>query len=214
VSAHTDLRTTSAAPIIHQRLNETGLGRNRVALGSNFEGVLQAARLGADWAWTQIYRDLSPSVLRYLRAQGAKEPEDLLGDVFLCIVRAIATFEGTEPEFRAWVFKCSRNALIDSWRREGRRPVEYVPSELLVGAGEADSAEAEAMRRLAYDRVQATLGTLSRHQREVIFLRVVAGLSIDEVAIVLGRSPGSVKSLQSRGLATLRREISREAVSK
>jgi RNA polymerase sigma-70 factor (ECF subfamily) len=187
---------------------------DRVPLGPNFESCLQAARVGADWAWTQIYRDLSPSVLRYLRAQGAKEPEDLLGDVFVCVVKSLPTFDGGEPEFRSWVFKCARNSLIDSWRRAGRRPVVYVPDELLGSAGQADSAEAEAMRRLAYERVRATLGKLSRHQCEVIFLRVVAGLSIEEVAHVLGRSSGSVKSLQSRGLAALRREISREAVSK
>lgn len=183
-------------------------------LGPNFDSVLQAARVGADWAWTRIYRDLSPSVLRYLKAQGAKEPEDLLGEVFVSIVRSLSTFAGTETEFRAWVFTCARNRLIDSWRRDGRRPVEYVPDEQLAAAGQAESAESEAMRRLAYERVQATLSRLSVYQREVIFLRVVVGLSIEEVAQVLGRSSGSVKSLQSRGLATLRREISREAVSK
>lgn len=183
-------------------------------LGPNFETVIQAARVGADWAWTQIYRDLSPSVLRYLRARGAKEPEDLLGEVFVSVVRALPTFEGGETEFRAWVFKCARNSFIDSWRREGRRPVEYVPDELLANVGQAESAESEAMRRHSYERVRAILGGLSDYQREVIFLRVIVGLSIEEVACVLGRSCGSVKSLQSRGLAALRREISREAVSK
>lgn len=183
-------------------------------LGPNFESVLQAARVGADWAWAQIYRDLSPSVLRYLRAQGAKEPEDLLGEVFVCIVRSLPGFTGDESDFRAWTFTCARNCLIDAWRRDGRRPLEYVPDEILMSAAESDSAEAEVMRRLAYKRVVATLATLTSHQREIIFLRIVVGLSIDEVARVLGRSSGSVKSLQSRGLAALRREISREAVSK
>ena len=182
-------------------------------LGPSFEGVLQAARVGAEWAWTQIYRDLSPVVLRYLRAQGAKEPEDLLGEVFVRVVRFLPTFTGDEPEFRAWVFRVARNAFIDSWRREGRRPLEYVPDELLTGVGVVESAETEAMRRLTYERVCVTLGKLSDYQREVIFLRVIVGLSIEEVALVLGRSPGSVKSLQLRGLAALRREISQEAVS-
>jgi RNA polymerase sigma-70 factor (ECF subfamily) len=183
-------------------------------LGSNFETVLQAARVGADWAWAQIYRDLSPSVLRYLQAQRAKEPEDLLGEVFVCVVRSLPTFEGGEADFRAWVFKCARNCLVDSWRRDGRRPVEYVSEELLTGIGQAESAEAEVVRRVAYERVRVTLGRLSDRQRDVIFLRVIVGLSIEEVACVLGRSCGSVKSLQSRGLARLRREMSREAVSK
>jgi RNA polymerase sigma-70 factor (ECF subfamily) len=185
-----------------------------MSLGPNFETVLQAARLGADWAWTQIYRDLSPSVLRYLRAHGAREPEDLLGEVFLSVVRALPTFGGAEQDFRAWVFKCARNVLIDAWRREGRRPVEYVPDELLADAGQAESAEGEAMRRLAFERTRVALNRLSEHQREVIFLRVIVGMSIDEVAKVLDRSSGSVKSLQSRGIATLRREFLRKPVSK
>lgn len=185
-----------------------------MTLGSDFETTLQAARVGAEWAWTQIYRDLSPSVLRYLRAQGAREPEDLLGEVFLHVVRSLPTFDGPEPSFRAWVFKSARNCLIDSWRRDGRRPVEYAPVESLTGVAEADSAEAEAMRRLTYERVQATLGRLSRRQQDVIFLRVVACLSIEEVAATLGKSCGAVKSLQARGLAALQREILREAVSK
>jgi RNA polymerase sigma-70 factor (ECF subfamily) len=183
-------------------------------IGPNFETMLQAARVGSDWAWTQLYRDLSPAVLRYLRARGAKEPDDLVGEVFVTVVRSLPTFSGGESEFRAWVFTCARNLLVDSWRRDGRRPVEYVPDELLPEVGDNRSAEAEALHRMASESVRSTLERLSPHQREVIFLRVVVGLSIEEVARVLGRSPGSVKSLQSRGLATLRRETSREAVSK
>lgn len=184
-----------------------------MSLGPNFDSVLQAARVGAEWAWVQLYRELSSPVLRYLRANGAREPEDLLGEVFVHVVKSLPSFEGSECEFRAWVFKTARNIHIDAWRREGRRPVEYRSDALQDCIGESESAEALVLRRLAYDRVQTTLARLSRHQREVIFLRIIAGLSIEEVANVLGKSPGAVKSLQSRGLCALHREISRGAVS-
>lgn len=75
-----------------------------MSLGVNFPSVLDAARTGAEWAWTAIYRDLSPAVLRYLRARGAREPEDVLGEVFLQVVRSISHFSGEEHDFRAWVF--------------------------------------------------------------------------------------------------------------
>lgn len=182
-------------------------------LGPDFDSMLQAARVGAEWAWAGIYRDLAPIVLRYLRAQGSAEPEDLLGEVFVSVVRKLPTFQGEEPEFRAWVFTIARNALIDAWRRDGRRPVDYVADPLLLDARQVLSAEDDAMRRLAHERVSATLGRLSPHQREVVFLRVIAGLSIDECARVLGKRPGAVKSLQARGLAAIRREILRGAVS-
>jgi len=48
-----------------------------MALGDRFEGALQAARAGADWALGALYRDLHPRVLRYLRAQDPAEAEDL-----------------------------------------------------------------------------------------------------------------------------------------
>lgn len=184
-----------------------------MTIGSDFESVLQAARIGADWAWAVIYRDLSPSVLRYLRARGAAEPEDLLGEVFVSIVRALSTFSGGESEFRGWVFRCARNAAIDSGRRAMRRPLDLRPAGELVDHAVTDSAEDYALERIAGDRVRALLAKLSDQQREVIYLRVLADLSIDEVARALGRTPGSVKSLQSRGFAALRREISKEAVS-
>lgn len=185
----------------------------RVALGTNFESVLQAARLGADWAWTAIYRDLAPDVLRYVRVQGASEPEDVLGEAFLSVVRRLENFEGGESEFRAWVFTIARNSLIDAWRRDGRRPVDYVAPDTLPPVGETSSAEEDVLRRDSYDRVVATLSRLSAQQREVVFLRLVVGLSIEETARVLSNTTGAVKSLQSRGLAAIRREISKEAVS-
>ena len=47
---------------------------------------------------------LAPGVLRYLRARGASEPEELLGAVFLDVVRALPRFDGGHPELRTWVF--------------------------------------------------------------------------------------------------------------
>lgn len=185
-----------------------------MSLGDNFDNVLQAARVGAEWAWVELYRDLSPSVLRYIRAHGAKEPEDVLGEVFVGVVRSLASFNGNESAFRAWVFRSARNAIIDSWRRNSRQPIVFMSDDMIIDTGSADSAEAEVMQRLAYDKVMRVLSKLTEHQREVVFLRVLVGLSVEEVAQVVGKSSGSVKALQVRGLAALRREISREAVSK
>lgn len=185
-----------------------------MTIGPNFESVLQAARVGADWAWSAIYRDLSPSVLRYLHARGAKDPEDVLGEVFVSIVRSLDTFAGGESEFRAWVFRCARNAAIDASRRESRRSLDYVADDELRERPGGLSAEEDVLRNLAVDRVLTLLAAVSEQQREVIRLRVLVGLTIEETAQVLGRSCGSVKSLQVRGFAALRREIAREAVSK
>jgi RNA polymerase sigma factor (sigma-70 family) len=179
----------------------------------DYPSVLEAARLGAEWAWTAIYRDASPSVLRYLRAHGAREPEDLLGDVFVQVVRALPRFEGNGRDFRAWVFTITRNRLVDEWRRAGRNRAEIVSDDVLLCAMELRDAEQDVLGQLAGERVRAIIGRLSADQRDVIFLRVIADLSIEEAARVLGKSPGAVKSLQVRGLASIQRNAVKEGVS-
>lgn len=184
-----------------------------MAIGANFETTLAAARVGAEWAWTELYRDVSPAVLRYLRAHRAEEAEDLLGDTFVQVVRKLPSFEGDEQQFRAWVFAIARNRLVDQWRFAARRPVDCVPAEVLATGVAPHDTETEALSRIALVRVEALLSRLTVEQRDVVFLRLIAGLPIEAVAKIVGRTPGAVKSLQVRGLAAIRKAISEEAVS-
>ena len=179
----------------------------------DYESIIQAARSGAEWAWTAIYRDLAASVLRYVRANGAREPEDIMGEVFVLVVRNLSGFEGDGRDFRAWVFTIARNRLIDEWRHERRRPVDATPDDAIADMAPSGDSEDDALRCLADEQALTVLKRLSRPQRDVLFLRMFAGLTIQEVARVLGRTPGAVKSLQSRALAAIRREMSKGAVS-
>lgn len=175
----------------------------------DFQTLLAAARLGADWAWTVIYRDYSSAVLRYLKGQGAPDPEDLLGEVFLQMVRNLGAFEGTERGFRTWVFMIAHNRLVDGRRRAARGRLDHVPhDELAVAAGSGD-CEDDAMSRVDYEAVVTILKRLTPSQRDVLFLRLLARLTVEEVAAVVGKRPGAVKALQARGLATVRREMSK-----
>lgn len=176
-----------------------------MAIGVDFPGVLEAARNGADWAWRVLYRDLAPAVLGYLRARGAHSPEDVMGDVLCQLVRDLHTFEGDESGFRAWVFVIAHHRLLDEVRRRRRRPEFAIDTEDLIGVQAAASTEDEALRLVATAEVRELLDELKPGQRDVLILRVVGGLSLDEVATVVGKSPQAVKSLQQRGLETLRR---------
>ena len=180
-----------------------------MSLESQFPTVLAAAREGGDWAWALIYREYSAAVLRYLRGRGAAEPEDLLGEVFVQVVRNLRSFEGDERAFRTWVFVIARNRMVDEWRRKDRSRVDVVPHELLAAGGGAGDSEQDAMRSIADKRVIETLERLTPDQRDVLFLRYFAQMTVDEVATVIGKRPGAVKALQSRGLAAIRREMSR-----
>ncbi len=166
--------------------------------------VLAAAREGSPDAFTAIYRELAGPVAAYLRAKGVRDVEDVTSEVFLALFTGIARFTGDEAGLRALVFTIAHRRVIDGWRRAGRQP-EPVPYEADRDLRASRSAEAEAMDLEGEARTMALLGLLKVEQRDVLVLRIVADLTVEQVADVVGRSPGAVKALQRRGLATLRR---------
>jgi RNA polymerase sigma-70 factor, ECF subfamily len=173
----------------------------------SFIQTLAAARRGEDRAWADLYRDLSPGVLGYLRARGAAEPEDVLGEVFVGVVRDLASFDGDKRNFRAWVFTLAHHRLLDEHRYRDRRPVEPAGHDVLERRGPRGDVEEDAQHRLARDRVTAVLGRLSADQQSVLLLRVLGGLTVEEVGRVIGKRPGAVKALQRRGLAAVERDL-------
>ena len=176
----------------------------------SFEAVLAAAREGREWAWVQIYRDLAPPLLGYLRARGSEEPEDLLGELFLQMVRDLAGFEGGERQFRAWAFAVAHHRLIDDRRYRGRRPVDPDPLDAL---DEVPMAPNPTPGGIVDPRIRTALRRLPEPQRNVILLRVLGDLAVDQVAQVVGKTPGAVKALQRRALASLQRQISKSSVT-
>jgi RNA polymerase sigma factor (sigma-70 family) len=179
-----------------------------VSLDDEFGPVLDAARAGADWAWARLYEDLAPVLLGYLRVHGAPEPEDLLGETFLQVVRDLERFDGDEAAWRSWVFTIAHRRLVDDRRRRGRRPVAPADDAVLDDAlPPVRGGEPDALERLGTEQVLRLLDGLTEDQRDALALRFVAGLSLPEVAEAMGRSANATKALQRRGLRTLRRHL-------
>jgi RNA polymerase sigma factor (sigma-70 family) len=176
----------------------------------SFDSLLTAARSGAERAWTELYRAFSPTVLGYLRGQGAPEAEDLTGEVFLQVLRDLHRFEGDRAAFKAWVLTIAHHRFIDQRRRARRRPVELVavPEE---PKRTAPGAEVEALALLGAGRVRELTAALSPDQRAVLLLRIVGDLTVEEIGRAVGKRPGAVKALQRRGLASLARILAKEA---
>jgi RNA polymerase sigma factor (sigma-70 family) len=179
-----------------------------VTIGPAFHDVLVAAQAGAGWARTRLYESLAPVVAGYLRAQGVRDPSDLTSDVFVAVLTGLHSFQGDEGRFRSWVFTIAHRKLVDGWR-SGNGPAPIMP-----GAPLAPAAEDLAFARLGDQRVRDLLALLTDDQRQVLALRVIADLSLEQVAELLGKPVGAVKALQHRALATLRRKIAGEAVSR
>ena len=173
-----------------------------------FITLLEAARQGSEAAWQELYDGLAPVVLGYLRANNAPDPEDVLSEAFLQVARDISGFEGDEPGFRSWVFTIAHHRLIDARRHAARRLVELSP-EPPEPSGHADDAADEALARIGLEEVHRVLALLSDDQRMVLLLRVLADMSIEDVAKAVGKRPGAVKALQRRGLAAVKRELAR-----
>jgi RNA polymerase sigma-70 factor (ECF subfamily) len=178
-----------------------------MTLGNDFDSILLAARSGAEWAWSRLYSDLAPTVLRYLRSRGTADPEDLTGEVFLQVVRRLDQFHGSEAEFRSWVVTIAHRRSIDAHRAKTRRPVDPIDDAAMAAIAGVVDVQTEALGNLANREMLRALAGLSQDQRDVLFLRILAGLSIAEVAAAVGKSPGAVKSLQSRAVGALRRRM-------
>jgi RNA polymerase sigma factor (sigma-70 family) len=170
---------------------------------AQFASVLEAAQAGAEWAWSRLYDDIAGPVLGYVRTRGAREPEDLVGEVFVQVARNLGTFRGEYAAFRSWVFTVAHHRLVDERRYRTRRPVD--PAEIPEGSLGAGNAESEALERLTTGEVIGLLANLTPEQRDVLLLRVVGDLTVEEVARIVGRRPGAVKALQRRGLEKLRK---------
>ncbi|HIE21996.1 MAG TPA: sigma-70 family RNA polymerase sigma factor [Acidimicrobiia bacterium] len=183
-----------------------------MAFDETFEAILGAAKAGADWAWERIYKDLAGPVTGYLKARGAPDAEDVAAETFLQVARNIRNFEGSEASFRSWVFVIAHRRLLDARRAAARRG-DTVPLEPELDSVGGDT-ETEALERIIDPDLHRALEALTDDQRHVIALRVIAGLSVEETAQVVGKRTGAVKALQRRALAAMRRSLEAEGVSK
>jgi RNA polymerase sigma factor (sigma-70 family) len=180
-----------------------------VSVGTSYPQVLAAAQAGAAWAFEVLYRELAPSVTGYLRLHGALEPDDLASETFIGVFTTLPSFEGDEEALRAWVFTIAHRRLVDDWRRRSRRPQTSNGEEVLDRHAGGD-VEEEALTALGSAAVQQMCADLPADQRTVLLLRILADLTVEQVAAVMERSESAVKGLQRRALATLRSELQPE----
>jgi RNA polymerase sigma-70 factor (ECF subfamily) len=173
---------------------------------------LVAARRREPAAVTRVYAAYAPALFRFFLAAVGDRPtaEDLTGDVFKSAIEDLPRFRGPVEALGGWLFTIAHNDLADLWRKQGRSPsitpLDDTLEEAAWAAG-ADNPEELAIQRIEGERVLAALRQLSPDQREVLLLRMAAGLTAPEVAAIVGKTTGAVKALQHRGVASLARVL-------
>jgi RNA polymerase sigma-70 factor (ECF subfamily) len=181
-------------------------------IGAAFSVTLASAQGGDETAFACLFRDVQPTLLRYLHVI-TPEAEDVAGDTWLQVVKGLPGFRGGEDAFRAWLFTIARHRAVDAGRYRSRRP------DLPLGEAEAaeppaapDAADL-ALEAISTRSVLALIMKLPHDHAEIIMLRVVAGLEAADVARIVGKTPGAVRVTAHRALRRLAELAERAGVT-
>ncbi|MEZ2391380.1 RNA polymerase sigma factor [bacterium RCC_150] len=153
--------------------------------------------------FTAAYNNFSGPVFGYLRARGVEDPEAVTQDVFLALYPKLETLQGGLQGAKTLLFSIAHARMVDHYRKRERTP-DATPYEPEFDARSAPSAEDQAFGHGGGLGVTDLLADLNTDYREVLALRVVADLSVEETAAIMGKSQGAVKQLQRRALSALR----------
>jgi RNA polymerase sigma-70 factor (ECF subfamily) len=170
------------------------------------ERLVTEARAGDAWAFGLIFDHYHEAVHRFIasRVQRPSDAEDLTQLVFVKVLEALPRYESRGVPFGGWLFRLARNAVIDFVRtRHDHADLEAVAEQAQVKAG----LDEMVIVRQELDAVEAALATLTDEQREAIALRFFSGLSAREAAEAMGKQEGTVRGLQFRAIAALRRQL-------
>jgi RNA polymerase sigma-70 factor (ECF subfamily) len=183
-------------------------------IGAEFPSVLRAAQDGSEEAFSALWRDCNPVLLRYLGVAASNAAEDVAAETWVQVCRGLRNFRGDEQAWRSWLFTIARRRAIDESRRRSRHPVS--PLAELAPEREPRTADASvlALENLATAAVVTAIRALPPLQAEVILLRVVAGLDNEAVAEIVQRSPGAVRVAAHRGLRRLAQTLSPAGVTR
>ena len=191
----------------HRTENHVAYARDLTVTTEEFPATLDAAKAGAEWAWAQLYRELAGTVTGYLRARGAADPEDLASETFLQIARNIDSFKGDYESFRSWVFVIAHRRLLDSRRATDRRPKTVGNDTGLTLLPDPQRVDEVALGNISTTDIEALFEKLTDDQRDVLALRIIGDLTVEQTALALGKGVGAVKALQRRALAALKRAM-------
>ena len=170
--------------------------------------LVERAQAGDREALEELYLIHFERIYSYLHLSvgNRHDAEDLTTQTFLKMLEAIGRFRWQSVPFSAWLFRIAHNLAIDHFRARRRvQPEDEVPEP---PGQEESSAEQHAMESIGQAGMLTLIERLSMEQRQVLTLKFLFGFANDEVAGILEKTEGAVKSLQHRALASLQKHVS------
>jgi RNA polymerase sigma-70 factor, ECF subfamily len=171
--------------------------------------LVERAQAGDRAALEELYLIHFDRIYSYLHLSvgNRHDAEDLTNQTFVKMLESIERFEWRTVPISAWLFRIAHNLAVDHFRAGRRWQPEEEPPE---PRGSAErSAEEAALQSLGRKSMLEMIEELSPDQQQVLTLKFVFGFVNAEVATVLGKTEGAVKSLQHRALASLQRQLAR-----
>jgi RNA polymerase sigma-70 factor (ECF subfamily) len=174
------------------------------------ERLVGEARAGDAWAFGLLFDHFHLPVYRYIasRVHRPTDAEDLTQLVFVKALEALPRYESRGIPFGGWLFRLARNTVIDHTRTRH----DHAHLDAAAGhPGHEAGPDELTLARQELDDVAVALAALTDEQRDAIALRFFAGLSAREAAVVMGKQEGTVRGLQFRAIAALRRQLGIDA---
>jgi RNA polymerase sigma-70 factor, ECF subfamily len=171
--------------------------------------LVERAQRGDRSALEELYLLHFDRIYSYLHMSvGSRhDAEDLTTQTFVKMLEAIGRFRWRSVPFSAWLFRIAHNLAMDHFRASRRcQPEEEIGESV---QGEEDSAEDQALASIGQASMLELIERLSPEQRQVLTLKFVFRFSNGEVASILDKTEGAVKSLQHRALASLQKHVTR-----
>lgn len=175
-------------------------GRIAMTRTSNDTELIRQAKSADPHALTTIYERHASGIYRYIyyRIGHPELAEDLCAEVFLRMLEGITAYEDRGWSLATWLYRIARDRTTDVLRRYARSPLSLDQMDDMC-----DGPETLLATQFDHEEIRQNLQYLTYSQQQVIRLRFVDELSVQEVAQRLGRTEGSVKQLQYRGLQSL-----------
>ena len=179
-------------------------------MDDQLQDLVESARAGDEEAWSLLYRRVYPRLRAYVSHRaGPEHTEDLVSETMTRAVGSMGRFTLGAAGFDGWVFGIARRVTADHHRRAARAR-RHAGSAAAVSTDHSAPLDEGLVVLDEHDAVQAAFGRLSNDDQELLHLRVVAQLSADDTAKVLGKRPGAIRTAQSRALARLRRLLEQD----